>query len=129
MNAAMTESDLAHALALQAVNAAMASAANRSCHCIDVDFGSYKNTVPMWTPWKREDGKHYCACIDTCLANEIASLWALGIKTANSCCGHKKGGGWILVYEESIQAMRDLGYIQVHQSRPEIFFSAASRPA
>lgn len=102
---------------------------NRACRCVGVEFGTYANAVPMWTPWKREDGKHYCACIDACLAPEIASLWALGIKTRNSCCGHGKLGGSILVYDESIPAMLELGYVQAEPGRPEWFHSICTVPA
>jgi hypothetical protein len=104
---------------------------NRACRCVNVAMGSYDNQVVMWTPWRRSDGKHYAACIDACIAHEIASLWALGIKTRNSCCGHGQTGGLIAVYDESIPAMLDLGYLvdPNYVDRPEIFMSITTHPA
>ena len=120
--------ELARRLSFAALNQGMEQAVNFACRCNGVGFGTYANSTPMWTPWRRDaDGKHYCATIDACIAPEIASLWALGIKTTNSCCGHRRGAGWISVYDESIEAMRELGCETIHGSRPEIFYSAGSR--
>ena len=49
-------------------------------------------------------------CIDTCLVQEIAELWHLGIPTIESCCGHNKQSGYIAVSEEKHEQMIWLGY-------------------
>ena len=94
------------------------------CHCVDVEFGSYKNTVSMKTP----EGKW--VCIDTCLATEIGWLWHKGIKTLNSCCGHNKIHGSIVVDPTSISAMEALGYkhdtTPNYQGRQDIFMAVGS---
>lgn len=48
--------------------------------------------------------------VDECLADEIESLWAQGIKTCGCCCGHGKEIGFIQVRDECIPKMRELGY-------------------
>ena len=97
-----------------------------TCTCVNVKMGSYDNSVPMWTPWKyHSTGKHKLATVDRCLSMEILTLWGLGIKTTECCCGHKKVSSYISVYEESIEAMRKLGYQNTKEKpdRPDIFYS------
>lgn len=79
-----------------------------TCHCINVDVGTYDNQVSMKNPY----GTHLdgWVSIDTCIATEIGWLWNQGIHTLNSCCGHKKFLGWVIVEEEFYQVMHDHGY-------------------
>lgn len=48
--------------------------------------------------------------IDNCLADEIDSLWSMGIHTRGCCCGHKKQFGYIEVERTDIPKMLELGY-------------------
>lgn len=48
--------------------------------------------------------------VDACLEEEIKYLLSMGIKTVASCCGHKRGQGFIAVKKESIEVMEQLGY-------------------
>lgn len=80
--------------------------------CVYAPFGSYRNQVAMWPPVRL--GLSGPVGIDLCLASEIAGLWARGIATVSSCCGHgrRKIRGHLAVRPEHEQAMRDLGYEQ-----------------
>lgn len=78
------------------------------CHCVDVDFGTYKNTVSMKSPFEpRNDG---WVCIDTCIATEIGKLWHKGVETINSCCGHGKTKPSVIVVRDHEHIMTRLGY-------------------
>lgn len=59
--------------------------------------------------------------IDACLVDEIKILWEKGIKTAGCCCGHGEVQGYIHVEDENIQQMKDLGYVQNREHRPDEF--------
>ena len=48
--------------------------------------------------------------VDECLAEEIESLWAQGIKTTGCCCGHGRVLGYIGVTDDCIDKMYELGY-------------------
>jgi len=83
------------------------------CFCKkDNTFGEYKNTVEMITPFKFDlgGGKRTHACIDCCIASEIAYLWYNGIETLNSCCGHGLLGASVFVKKKSVSKMLELGY-------------------
>jgi hypothetical protein len=60
-------------------------------------------------------------CVDTCLVQEIAELWQLGIETIESCCGHNKALGYIAVQKKHIEQMKKLGYKNQRQDSLEIF--------
>lgn len=88
------------------------------CKCQNISFGSYERTTSMKAPFiQRLDG---WVCIDTCLVQEIAELWHLGVETIESCCGHNKNSGYIAVQKKFIQQMLDLGYR--HEGNGEEFF-------
>ena len=74
------------------------------CHCNNVDFGSYDNTVGMKSPF--DDW----VSIDTCIATDIGRLWHNGVRTINSCCGHQKLEPSVIVSKDSYKKMDDLGY-------------------
>lgn len=48
--------------------------------------------------------------IDTCIATEIGYLWHQDVVTLNSCCGHQKMSPSVVVAEESVGKMHQLGY-------------------
>ena len=80
------------------------------CKCKNIEIGSYGRQVSMKDPFvKRNDG---WVCIDICICQEIAELWYLGIRTNGCCCGHNKQRGYIGVYDEDIEKMKELGYEQ-----------------
>ena len=83
------------------------------CFCKkDNTFGEYKNTVEMHTPFTYNLGGRDkdTACIDGCIASDIAYLWYNGVKTLNSCCGHGKIPAGVIVADCSIEIMKSLGY-------------------
>lgn len=76
------------------------------CACVDVDFGSYSNQVELPTP------PHMLAfsnvgcisfrpttCVDRCIAPLVESLWAHGVVTLGSCCGHNKLPGMVNIWQ------------------------------
>ena len=81
------------------------------CKCFNVPFGSYERQVQMKDPFnsrKKHDG---WVCIDICICQEIAELWHRGIKTYESCCGHNKDRGYIMVTTDDFQKMKEIeGY-------------------
>lgn len=87
-----------------------------NCFCHDVGFGEYSHQVVMRLPFDNVDmlgeAKSSDVCIDVCLASEIAELWHLGIMTTNSCCGHQKIRGTVIVAHEHEDRMRGLGYTE-----------------
>ena len=48
--------------------------------------------------------------LDKEIKQEIKGLWKQGIKTIESCSGHKKGRGCIIVKKSSVKKMEELGY-------------------
>jgi hypothetical protein len=85
------------------------------CHCINVEIGSYKATIPVWN-----DNQKRVTYIDYCIIPEIINLWREGVVTIESCCGHNKRIGYIAVDDYSIHKMIELGYTE---EKPNIFFS------
>ena len=81
------------------------------CKCVNISVGSYDRQTLMKVPFAPEEKKHGgLVAIDTCLVQEIAELWFLGIDTIECCCGHNQLPGYILVDELYIKKMRSLGY-------------------
>lgn len=66
------------------------------CNCAShVTTGSYANQVTCDVPdtvtLRMNDPEltiRTTVCIDTCIVDEIKSLWARGIVTTGCCCGH-----------------------------------------
>lgn len=77
------------------------------CQCVDIDFGTYANTVSMKTP------NAILVDIDTCIASEIGYLWHHGITTLGSCCGHNKLPPSVVVTKKDIPRMLSLSYVPV----------------
>jgi hypothetical protein len=53
-----------------------------TCHSYNWDIGETPEVVVM------HHGKSIC--LDACIADEIQYLWAKGIETLGSCCGHNR---------------------------------------
>lgn len=95
-----------------------------TCQCVDVAFGSYDNQVTVHIPphmksyeaARAAEGLPETICIDTCILEEIRSLWSEGVVTYGSCCGHGKLGSMVNVSEGSVHIMERLGYDVWHSS-------------
>ena len=87
------------------------------CNCKNISIGSYKRQTSMRTP------KGKWVCIDTCLVQEIAELWYLGIETIECCCGHNQKDGYIIVKKEYYNKMIQLGY------KPDEYWNAQNQDA
>jgi hypothetical protein len=61
------------------------------CKCRGVGMGTYANQETVTTPAGKIVG------IDRCLLNDVRKLWADGIETIESCCGHGQTAGYIAV--------------------------------
>jgi hypothetical protein len=83
----------------------MHGAEDVTCSCVNVPIGSYENQEALVPPW---GGR--AVGIDRCILNEVRGLWARGIRTIESCCGHNKAQGYIAVDEASRGAIEALGY-------------------
>ena len=57
--------------------------------------------------------------VDKCIAHELNYLISQGVKTINSCCGHKILRPSVLVKDESVEKMLELGYVRVEDSQSE----------
>lgn len=76
------------------------------CNCKDVKLGSYSNQSSLGKPsWATKE-----IYVDNCLANEIYTLWHLGVHTVGCCCGHNKVIPMINVIPEHHNKMIELGY-------------------
>ena len=82
------------------------------CKCKNILIGSYDRQVSMKDPFNTRNRNDGWVCIDICICQEIAELWYRGIKTYESCCGHNKSRGYIMVGEEDKNKMKELGYRQ-----------------
>lgn len=72
-----------------------------NCHSYNWDIGETPEVVLT----------HYgkSICIDACITEEIKSLWAKGIETVGSCCGHnRKRPSVILASEIGIAAAQEV---------------------
>lgn len=95
------------------------------CDCKNIYFGDERNhaqrirvKIPShmksYKQARLKDGLSDLICIDPCIFNEIQSLWALGIITYGSCCGHNIVESMVNVHDNDVQLMLELGYIQNH---------------
>ena len=80
------------------------------CDCVDVEMGSYDNMVDFCPPPHHLKSSKSCISMDRCIVEEIQFLWKLGIVTIESCCGHNLLDACILVSQDDIPRMRELGY-------------------
>lgn len=58
-------------------------------------------------------GRNRLIYVDRCLIPELQSLWLRGIETGGCCCGHFEDDGFIQVFPEQMDAMRELGYEEI----------------
>jgi hypothetical protein len=88
------------------------------CKCTEKDTGGSNRSltevkVPEWLVGRKESAFYVFRAtilVDSCIAEEIGGLLKTGIITVNSCCGHNKGRGTIIVADESVLDMEQLGY-------------------
>lgn len=79
--------------------------AGERCTCDPaVRPGGYTDQVVVDTP----DGKR--VGIDRCIFPTVAALWAKGISTIESCCGHRGQAGYIAVTPDAIDTMTADGW-------------------
>ena len=88
------------------------------CYCKNVEIGSYDNQIIVDAPKFMlplvnclGEEKEPKICLDKCIANEVLSLWNLGIRTVGCCCGHNKAKSYIQVKDVCIDKMIELGYV------------------
>lgn len=74
------------------------------CDCSPETMGTYSHHVSVETPWGQ------IVSVDACMVPELASLWRLGIRTVASCCGHRKGPGFVAAHEADAARLDALGY-------------------
>lgn len=83
------------------------------CKCpLTTKVQDYSNQTVLFYPhWFISQKRHRAAGIDNCILDEIKDLWASGIQTDESCCGHNdQAPPYISVPDEYIPRMRALGY-------------------
>lgn len=104
--------------------------------CKEVVFGSYEHYVTLEAPDRNQlknwnGDRKTSICVDKCLADEVKYLWSQGIKTTNCCCGHNKLPPTMLVTDDFIEKMRNLGYENLpkeyyccgSEDRPDMFIA------
>ena len=84
------------------------------CTCENVPMGSYANQEAVLLPWGGVAG------IDRCILPDVRALWARGIRTIESCCGHGIVSGYIAVRAGDEPAMEAMGYMR-HPEAPHVF--------
>jgi hypothetical protein len=99
-----------------------------ACACVNVEMGSYDNQVTVEIPphmasyraARLAAGLSGLVSIDHCIMPEIQELWAQGIHTHGSCCGHNTVEPMINVRDEDTPRMKALGYeVFPHPLAPE----------
>ncbi len=97
---------------------------NDMCNCQDVEIGSYDNQVEVPIPAhmtryriaRRSAGLSETICIDRCILDEMTQLWAEGVITYGSCCGHNRLPPTVSVGYPFINYMIINGYEQFKNS-------------
>jgi len=87
-----------------------------TCNPNENYFGTYKICVQRVFPFKTERYSKIgtkTVDIDGCILEEVENLWALGIQTVESCCGHNREQGYISVVDKDIEKMKQLGYEEI----------------
>lgn len=75
------------------------------CHCPpEATAGNYRNQETVTTPRGKIAG------VDRCILSDVQDLWARGMDTIESCCGHGRTTGYIAVREQFVGDMLNLGY-------------------
>lgn len=80
------------------------------CNCPDgVTASSYENQIWVHAPAHMPKRNGYC--LDRCVAEEVMSLWMMGITTLGCCCGHNGTvPAYIQVVDHDVKRMVELGY-------------------
>ena len=100
------------------------------CNCVNVETGSYDNQTTLEAPPHMKNRKiNDCFSIreriniDTCIVDEVKSLWGKGVTTVGCCCGHNKPIGYIQVLSaDDEKKMLEFGY-KVDPGAKGSFFS------
>lgn len=87
------------------------------CACVDVELGTYSVAVPLHPPASLGYTRIPIS-VDRCIAEEVRGLWARGIVTTGSCCGHNRQPGYISVLPEHADRMLSLGYERYPHPNP-----------
>ena len=66
--------------------------------------------------------------VDRCVLKDLRTVWAQGIRTECSCCGHGNGQAFICVAKEDAGKMRAMGYTEIphryaHCAECGVFFA------
>lgn len=88
------------------------------CDCVDVQLGTYAVAVSLHPP-EALGYTRIPISVDMCIAEEVRGLWARGIVTTGSCCGHNRQPGFISVLPEHADMMLSLGYERYPHPNPE----------
>jgi hypothetical protein len=87
------------------------------CNCENVEPGTYANQIWVHAPAHMPKENGYC--LDKCIAEEVMSLWMLGITTTGCCCVHGSHDPFIGVAFEDIDRMKEMGYtVRWNNARP-----------
>lgn len=79
------------------------------CECKNIRIGSFENQSIVINPF---NGKK--VSVDRCILPEVYNLWAKGVNTIGSCCGHNKTVPTIVVSESESCKMQALGYKKLY---------------
>lgn len=71
--------------------------------------------------------------VDRCVVPDLEEVWANGIRTKCSCCGHGTSPGFIVVVADDAAKMAELGYKEIaprydHCSECGVFFQLKQKP-
>lgn len=88
------------------------------CSCSGVEVGSHAASIVVDVPEHMADyresrmkaGLAGTIWVDSCALPEIRSLWAKGIRTYGSCCGHNAHPSMVNVHEDDAGKMEQMGY-------------------
>ncbi len=92
---------------------------NYKANCVDVLLPFVSAREPLRMP----DGSlRWVVPIDRCMLREVTDLWRAGIRTTESCCGHRKAAGYVGFWKEDEEKAEALGYKR-YAERPHVFHS------
>ncbi len=100
------------------------------CDCDNIEIGSYDNTIILgYYPCMREYRDSRMSkgfppngiAVDKCIANDVISLWQLGIRTFGSCCGHNKTQPYIDIHEEDFEQAVFYGWESIKDANFSVY--------
>jgi hypothetical protein len=71
--------------------------------------------LPIWSLERKRRLRNALSStlsIDSCIVENIKSLWRKGIETSGCCCGHNIERAWVTVHQAWYEDMFKLGYEQ-----------------